>query len=195
MSIGQKLPLAQSLNKFAQSKISDAMQVIGKNLPASVASVSGSVVTVNFEVQSGFVLPQVTIPVASSEYVRLPLQVGCKGVVMAMDARIGNMSGLGVNSPSDLTEPGNLSALIFVPIGNTDFFNVPGNQTVIYGPNGVILANSNMTCEINLTSTGIAITVPSGGDVVINGVHFLTHEHQVANVQTGSATLNTGHPF
>jgi hypothetical protein len=197
MSSAQKNPLSTSLNRLSAKKAHDAIQVLGKSLPCTVVSVTGSIVTVNFEVQSGFNLPHVIVPIAGSEYIRLPIQMGCKGVVMAIDARIGNMSGLGAASPSDLTTPANLTALVFVPIGNTNFFSVPGNQTVIYGPNGVILEDSNIHCVLNLTPAGIAITLPSGGaltvnggnivagdDVTISGKSFLNHIH--LDVQPGS---------
>lgn len=203
MSSGQKTPLGQSLNRFAENKIASAINLMGKSLPCSVLSISGQIVTVKFEVQSGFTLPHVRVPVMTSEYIRLPIQIGCKGIVRPVDCMINNITGLGSNNAPDLINPGNLSSLVFEPVANASWSTVPNNQTVIYGPNGVILANSNMTVKIDLTSTGVSVTLPSGGvlnvtggnvvagnDVIISGKSFLSHTH--SGVATG--TYDTGVP-
>lgn len=200
MSSAQKTPLGQSLNRFAENKIATAISLMGKSLPCSVIAINGQIVTVKFEVQSGFTFPHVQVPVLTSEYIRLPIQIGCKGIVRPVDSMINNITGLGSASAPDLINPGNLSALIFEPVANANWSTVPSDQTVIYGPNGVILANSNMTVEINLTSTGISITLPSGGnltvnggnivagsDVTISGKSFLNHTHKGVTIG-GSST-------
>ena len=45
-----KTPFAENLPRTIRNRIADAMQIVGKALPASVVSVSGSIVTVKFEV-------------------------------------------------------------------------------------------------------------------------------------------------
>jgi len=163
---GQKTPLALSLNNFAQKKIMDAVQLLGKGLPASVVSVSGSIVTVKFEIQSGFTLPQVTIPLFGPEYVRYPIQDGCKGVVVPMDARIGGVSGLGTGT-ADLSIPANLSALVFLPIANTAWTSVDPNAVTLYGPNGVVIRDTGSGAVITLTPSGINCVV-GGNSLLIN---------------------------
>ena len=76
------------------------------------------------------------MPVEGSEYIRLPIQVGDKGWVKAADAYLGGVSGLG-GGVASLVRQGNLAALVFAPIGNTNFATVSNaNAVTIYGVNG-----------------------------------------------------------
>jgi hypothetical protein len=148
-----KTPLFLSLNKFASKKIAAAMAANGMQLPCSVVSVQGSIVTVGFDVQTDATLPQITIPVFGSEYIRLPIQPGCKGVTLAMDVRLGALSGLGGAAPKLGDKPGNLSALVFMPVGNKNWFAVNGANLVLYaGPN----------CLLQITPTGVTVTGSAG---------------------------------
>lgn len=157
MDTSQKTPLGRSLNQLAEQRARDAIQQTGKCLPASVVSVSGSIAKVKFEVQ-GTTLPEVTIPVASSEYVRLPLQVGDQGLVVSSDAYLGGVSGLGGGTAS-LQLPANLSALVFIPIGNKGFDPVSDpNRIVLYGPNGAVLRTKDRTVSVTVSETGVTIT-------------------------------------
>lgn len=202
-----KTPLARSLNRFAESKIHDALQIRRKGLPAVVVSVSGAIVTVAFDVISGFTLPQVTLPLFGPEYIRYPIQVGCKGVVLPMDADIAPISGLSTGT-ADLSPCPNLTALVFLPISNTAWSSVDPDSVTIYGPNGVVLRDSASQTTFVLTPTGIVATgqntismtvgtssvvvtasgVAINGTLTINGAPFLSHEH--SGVSTGSG--NTG---
>ena len=76
----QKTPFARTQNIFAEKKIADALQLTGKALPCSVVSASGAIITVQFEIQSEFTLPQVTIPLFGPEYIRYPIKAGDSGV-------------------------------------------------------------------------------------------------------------------
>lgn len=157
----QKTPLARSLSDFTQSKISDANQILGKSLPATVVSKTGSIVTVKFEINSIFTLPQVTVPLFGPEYIRYPLQPGDAGVLLAVDARLGGLSGLGGGTAS-LDNPGNLTALVFLPFGNTAWEAVDPNAVVIRGPNGVVLEDESNACTFVLTPTSVTCIAPNG---------------------------------
>jgi hypothetical protein len=150
-----------------------------------VTAVSGSIVTVKFEVNAGpITLPPVTIPVAGPEYIRYPIQVGCQGFTVSADVYIGNITGLGPATAPSLAPPGNLSALVFFPIGNKNFSATDDtNAVVIYGPDGVILRDlgkkNTLTIsptQVTLTQTagGFVITVPAGQAVTINGNLIVT---------------------
>jgi hypothetical protein len=211
MTISQKVPFSNTINRFSKNKIENQLQNLGQALPCSVVSVSGAIVTVTFEVNvpEGITLPQVTCPIAESQYTRLPIQPGDKGVVMGANARLGGISGLGLGL-ADLVNPTNLGGLIFVPIGNKNWFNVDGKYLFMYGVNGVELTTINQDCTLILNSSGISINLNGGtlnisnGSVIINGniqttgtltnngVNISsTHEH--SGVQTGSG--NTGTPI
>lgn len=140
------------------------------------------------------------MPVATSEYARVPLQVGDKGFAIAADAYLGGNSGLG-GGTADLTRRGNLTPLVFCPIGNTAWFSVDLNAFVIYGQNGVVLEDKGKHCIFTLTPSAVTIAVPSGaavtvvGDLHVTGeivakssganIHLSTHTH--GGIQAGSA--------
>jgi len=172
MSNAQKTPLGHSLNRIAIARAGEAIQKLGKALPCSVVKVSGAIITVKFEVQSGFTLPNVAIPLFGPEYIRYPIKAGDKGVAYPCAVNIGNMSGLGPNTPSELTEPGNLGALVFFPIGNSSWSAVDANAVTVYGPNGVVIRDSANQSSV--------VVLP--GSVVMTGRDSIT-------LVTGSATL------
>lgn len=206
-SNAQKTPYVSSANRFAKAKVNDALQKVGKGLPATVISVQGAIVTVAFAIKSGFTLPQVTIPLFGPEYIRYPIQPGDKGAVIAFDARLGGLSGL-ASGTADLTQPANLASLVFLPFGNKNWFSVDPDSVTIYGPNGVTLYDTGKNTTAVLTPSGlvvmgkdtISLTVGSQsivmtasaititGDLIINGIPYALHEH--TGVQTGGS--NTG---
>jgi hypothetical protein len=197
MALGQKIDLAQSMTRFTARRVSEFEQLLGKSLPCSVVSVvSSMIVTVKLEIQSVFTVPNITVPVAGTEYDRLPIQQGCKGFLIPADAQLGAMSGLG-SGVADLTTPANLSACVFVPFGNTGFFSVDPNYRVIYGPDGTIIrsptqANQNLTL-VNGTSWTMqfgsnSIVVDAAG-IHLNGPLFA---NGVVSGATAGAAVNFG---
>lgn len=190
MSDALRNPYFKRFGQAVQSKISDALQLAGKALPCSVVEVDGSIVTVQFEVTSDFTLPRVMVPVLGSEYIRAPIQAGCKGVVFACDASIGGMSGLGTGT-ANLTQPANLTALVFTPIGNTGFAPVDPDTLTLYGPAGVTIQDQAATSVIAVTNAGISMTfgghsvVINASGVIIDGVPFLIHTHVGVTTGTG----------
>lgn len=162
----QKTPLGRSLNTWAAQKVASALQQTGQSLPCIATAVSGAIITVSFQVSSGFTLPQIEVPLFGPEYIRYPIQVGDKGVVFAADARLGQMSGLG-GGLADLTAPANLGALVFFPIGNRHWSAVDPNSVVIYGPNGVTLYDSGQNSTLVLTPSGIIMTGQTTASLVV----------------------------
>lgn len=181
---GQKSPLARSLEQFANRKVAGALAQLGQNLPASAVSISGGIVTVKFEIantpNSPYTLPNINVPIVGSEYVRLPIQPGCPGMVMTADAYLGGMSGLG-GGVADLAPRGNLSMLVWTPIGNTAWAAViDANALELYGPDGVILHNVAKSAILKVTTAESSWTPAGGNPVTING----------NLVVTGNVTVN-----
>ena len=165
----QKTALARTLNQFAGRAIQGAMEQLGRQLPAKVVSRQGAIVTASFLVTSPYTLPNVTVPLIGSEYVRLPIQPGCLGWVMSADTYLGGVSGLGGGTAS-LTPWGNLSMLVFSPIGNKNWSaSDDDNAVVIYGPDGVILRDSQSRIKMKLQPSAAEIDLPSGVPLKING--------------------------
>jgi hypothetical protein len=187
-SNAQKTPLARTLNQFAERKVIGAISLLGRALPAKVTAVSGSIVTVAFQVNAApYTLPSVTVPLAGPEYSRPPTQRGDLGVVFPADAYLGGVSGLG-GGVADLKMRANLSSLVFFPIGNKGWGESDDpNSFVIWGPDGVILRTGNKSVTLTLSSSGIAIK----GDLTVTGeitagfggadsVRVQTHTHPTA---------------
>jgi len=185
-----KAPFYQALDGVAQGKVADAFQQYGQSLPCRVVAVTGAIVTVAFEIDSDFTLPQVSMPIAGSEYIRLPIQEGCLGVALSASASLGGISGLGTGTAS-LTPPSNLGALIFQPVGNKNWSEVAGDKLVMYGPAGATIQDEAATSIIAATTAGISMTfgghsvVISASGVIIDGVPFLTHPHSGVTTGTG----------
>ena len=207
MSFEQKSPLVKSLGSYTSQRISDAMQLIGKNLPCSVTAVEGSIVTIKFEMAQSipFTLPEVTIPVFGPEYIRYPIQIGDKGYCVAADVSLRQITDLGVGA-ADFTQMPNLTALVFFPMGNKNWSTVDGNALVMYGPNGCIIRDTGSGCVITLTPSGVTTVVGSTTievvgskvtmttpEVIINGkltVHGLITGDQGFNISGGTTTAN-----
>lgn len=169
MTINQRLNFAKSMNNFAEEKIAEAMQLVGKVLPATIIRQSGKMVTVSFSLTNiPFTLPQVTIPLFGPQYVRYPMQPGDRGIVIPADTYIGGMSGLG-GGVADLTQPANLSALVYLPISHTEWQDVDGQVVTVYGPEGVTLRDSGSNTTFLLKPDSIAISTPDSFTITVGG--------------------------
>lgn len=173
--IALKKPFTVSMNAFTQQAIADNNQMLGQALPCHVVDVNGSIVTVAFDVTTKQTLPQVTCPVLESIYIRLPIQVGDKGITIPASVSLSQVAGLGASAPPSLSTPANLSALIFVPIGSSTWASINPNAVVITAPNSgpIILNATNVIATQNLsagngltgtftTGTGQTVQVDSG---------------------------------
>lgn len=137
----QKFPLQVSLGNIAKKGANDAISLLGMSLPASIVSISGSFVTVKFEILSDYGLPQITVPIARSEYIREPLQAGDKGVLIPCDASIAGITGQD-GSTADMTAPANLSSLIFFPLGNMNWKSVDPSMLTLTGLSDLMVRNN-----------------------------------------------------
>lgn len=204
MSLQQKTPLSRTLSRFAKRKALDEIAELGLGLPGHVVSVAGAIVTVEFDVR-GATLEQVTMPIAGSLYVRIPVQIGDLGVAVPCDAYLGGVSGLG-GGTATLTRRGNLSTLMWVPIGNASW--APTDYVVCQGPNGVqlqdlsgaVVATFDKTSGVSMTfgsgsiamnSSGITLSfggksiVINSSGVTIDGIPWDSHKHPGVTTGTG----------
>jgi hypothetical protein len=165
----QKLPIARTLEQFANRKVAGALSKLGQSLPATVVSRAGGVVTVAFALTSPYTLPNVTVSLVGSEFVRLPIQPGTPGLCMTADTYLGGMSGLG-GGVAGLVPRGNLSMLVWTPIGNTTWQPaLDDNALCLYGPDGVVISDKAATFSWLLKTTEQVINLPAGVPLVING--------------------------
>lgn len=193
MDQSRKLPIYSSLVAGARNAASRQNELNGRCMPASVVSVSGSIVTVQFEVNSEFTLPHMTVPIWGAEYVRLPIQPGCKGMVISSDYYLGGMSGLGPGVAT-IRQNGNMSNLVFLPLGNKNWSAVDGNALTLYGVDSVVITDKlGGSSSVSVTSDGVSMkssgasVVCSGsgvaitGTLTINGQAYLSHTHTNGN--------------
>ena len=165
----QKTHLAFSLNRLAEKKVYDAITATGRALPCSVVSVSGSIVTVSFQLTNiPYTLPNVTVPEFGPEYIRYPTQEGDLGVVFPIDTYLGGISGLG-GGVADLSMRANLSSLVFFPVASKNW-SAPTdpNKIELYGPDGAILRTKDNTSALTVSETGMVAKIPAGDTMVIN---------------------------
>ena len=113
----------------------------------------------------------------------------------AADALLGGLTGLGSGVP-DLTPPGSLSGLVFVPISKMSWQMVNENQLVMYGPDAVVIRDINNTVSITVSASGVSIignvtvqgTITASGDIVGGGISLDNHVH--GGVQSGGSTTS-----
>lgn len=211
----QKLWIQKNLNQVAINQAAKQIEQQGSALPCHVVAVSGSIVTVAFDVQGPWTLPRITIPKAESPWIRMPTQVGDKGMTIPSDAYLGGISGLGGGTASMTRTPGNLSALVFVPVSSLG--SPPSNQNaaIVQGPDGAIIQTTSGTASsivvnssgitmtfgstvVTINASGVSITgnttvtgtLGSTGNMTAGSIDLQTHYH--SGVTTGSG--NTGGP-
>ena len=213
LDYSKRRPMRETLSAFIGKEIENNSQVIGKAWPCSILSVQTDsnnktvpIVTVQFEINSQFPLPKITIPAIGTQHIRTPLRAGAFGIAISADVFIGNVSGLGENFTT-MADTGNLAAMFFIPIGNADWKTFDKDSVVLYsiatgamvmvnqsqvillsGSSSVTVSPSGIAINGNVTVTG---TITATGDITGNGTSLHTHKH--GGVQTGGGT--TGSPI
>lgn len=167
MSQGQKLNFQKSMSAHTRDVAADNLQIMGRTLPAVVVAQSGKMVTVSVSLNSGFVIPELTVPLMGPQYIRYPMSKGDKGVLIPMNVYIGEMTGQ--SGIADLTVPQNLSAMVFLPFSNTEWQDVATDVVTMYGPEGVTLRDSASKTTFLLTPDSIVIATPSSFKVTVGG--------------------------
>lgn len=200
LSNAQKTWIATSIPAANASQIQQALHSNGNSLPCSVTAVSGQLVTIKFEVNALQTLPAITVPIATSEYDWLPVQVGDKGLAEGGTIYIGGISGQG-GGVADLTPRGNLSCLVFRPISNAAWTVGNPNQRVIQAPAGVLIQTANGMSSVNVTDDAVTITAGgktwvfnASGGTLSDGVVAETHIHHQGADSHGDTEQPTSAP-
>jgi hypothetical protein len=129
-----KTPLAPALQRIARAAAATAIEQTGRALPCKIVSRSGSLAVVEFAVNAApFTIPNITVPIMGSRYLAEPYAAGDPGVVFPADVRLSNISGQGGGIP-DMTQPANLSTLMFFPIRHTSFADPGANLVLAANP-------------------------------------------------------------
>lgn len=201
----QKTPFIAGLNRFADERMSGALGLLSKAVPAKVISVdpTGTIVTINFEIQTPVPIPHVTCPLVGVEFIRFPIQPGTPGYVIPADFYMGGMSGLGggVATP---TQQANLTNSVFFPVGNTDLDATDDPQALVqYGPNGVINRTQDGSVKSVLDKDGfrvlidgiVALNVSKDGVSMKIGDNTFTFTAAGIDINGNGNTIIDGHNF
>lgn len=181
----QKFPFNQNLNWFAEDKIDDAQSLLSKSWPVTVVEVlkNNAIVKVKIDLRTDYKFPILTVPVASPQYIRQPIQEGDKGVVFCCQYATWGVTGLGTSEGvPDLAPQFNTSNGVFFPVGNRKFEDVEDQKALLlYGPGGVVLRSgapaaspAPPTTRANVpgvdTGSKLVITEEKGFEFYINGM-------------------------
>jgi len=155
MSDSLKQSFQQTMGMLHAAQMRGYDELSGKSLPCHVVEISGSIVTVQFDMLPGRIsFPQITIPVFGSEYVRLPIQKGDKGVTVPASVSLRGVSGLGTGL-ADMNAPPSLTALFFMPMANIDWFAVDPNILTMYGIHGATMMTTDDASSVKVTETQV----------------------------------------
>lgn len=190
MNNASKLWVQKTLNQAMIARAAAAIQSTGRALPCRVTAVNGATVTVSFQTNNaGYVLPRITIPKAESNWIRNPTQIGDAGITVPADTHIGIISGLGATIPNMANKPGNLSALVFMPVSDSRSPPPDPDAALVSGPNGAIIKTT--------TGTASSVVTNQSGTVVTFGTVTITVDASGVTINSGGQPINligTGTP-
>jgi hypothetical protein len=165
----QKLTVQRDLNALAIGTAQEAIQRTGRCLPCVVTTLNPtgfgySWVTVAFQVNGPYTLQPVTLPKAESQWLRAPTQVGDFGIAVPADTALWGVSGAVAGFVPDTTvDYGNLSALVFLPVGSASFGATPDHTKAwVNGPSGAITSDTAQTATTVHSSNNITHTAGVG---------------------------------
>jgi len=199
-NLSQKIPLAVSLANFTEQSVQEGLSGLGQVYPCTVKSVGidgagNTVVTVNFEINpvsstgTKITLPEVTMPIAESKYVRLPVQVKDQGIAVAASVRIGGITGLGTGL-APLAPASNLGALVFLPVSNTAWTTLDPNAVVISASNGAIIRTDDGKAIVTISDNQIELQYGSTTLIANNSGVTITGNLVVHGSITGDNGFN-----
>lgn len=192
----QTVWLQSSINENSIGRARQAIASTGRALPCQVTAVSGSIVTVSFEVMSPWTLPPITIPKAESQWMRSATQVGDFGMTVSADTFLGGISGQGSGVADTQKDYGNLCAtLVFVPVAATSFPGRPGNvglnRTWINGPNGAAIGDADHTSYTLHDGVGGTVSVVAPTHVSLGGLASVPGNVAAARAVAANGDLDT----
>ena len=194
----QKIPFGRSFQEGARRKVLEHIQLMSGRAPATLMKATDKTNTiwmVKFDTDSTYTMPMITVPVHGSEFQRVPYQQGAKGFVGASDFETGNMTGLrSTKSPVDFTRPGNLSSMVWHPLGNANFKPaIDPNAHETYGADGGTITHDGTAKSLVKTHADNGTSVSSGGDGSgAPGPHAMTtHPENGTAIATTAAHLLT----
>lgn len=202
----QKLPFGRAFQEGARRKVLEHIQLMSGRAPATLMKATDKTNTiwmVKFDTDQTYTMPMITVPVHGSEFQRVPYQQGAKGFVGASDFETGNMTGLrATKSPVDFTRPGNLSSMVWHPLGNKDFKPaIDPNAHETYGADGGTVTHDGTAKSLVKTHKDKGTSASSGGDGSgAPGPHEMATSTDGTSIKTPmphtldakNATLNAG---
>lgn len=207
MANDEKLWLQRDIQELAKSAALEAIQsqgglalpcqviALNPSNPATGQPLGYSFVQVQFEVNIPYTkpdgtmgtyqLPPLILPKAEAQWMRAPTQVGDLGMTQALDTSHGGVSGMSAGVSNLGTSYGNLSTLVFVPMGNASFGAIPDPQKAwVNGPAGTVVSDTAQTATH-------VVAVPTAGTP--GTIASTIHNAAGAGATTVSHTLDGVH--
>lgn len=196
-------PIFKSLNDIARNESVTSRNAQGHIIPATVESFDGTLAVVNIEVSSENNYPQITVPLLRSEYIRFPIQKGCRGILIPLYVNIDHIIGLGLVAPT-MKMGFNFQNMAFLPIASVTQPEIKNNNTlVLYGESdGVKIQTKDGSTHITVNHNTVAVTaskielngnvtvknkltvngnVDIKGTLTVGGTEFKSHTHSNGN--------------
>ena len=150
----------EDMQRVALRAVHIAMESFGKALPCRVTAVSGQIVTVAFELPQGapWVLPEITIPKAEGPWINSPTQIGDVGMTVPANVYLGGISGIG-GGAATWRRPGNLDALVWIPVAMKSTSTPNQNAALVQGPEGAIIQTEDGSAVLTINSSGMTFTL------------------------------------
>ncbi|MXV44313.1 hypothetical protein GS501_04540 [Saccharibacter sp. 17.LH.SD] len=190
----RKIPQSPSLSRSSKAVTRRVADRTPRTFPASIVSIEGRIVTVQIEANSDIPLPLLTIPLMESEYVRTPLQPGCKGVIIGTHASTAFLAGLDSRRPDINDRKNTLTGCVFIPISEKDWAQLDGKRLNLYGIDGVEITDRlKGSTRVELTKDKATISQGEMTKAVLSGDSItLTQRLTKAVLSQNTVTLTTG---
>lgn len=186
----KKVPLALSVDAAGKQRAGDAISLLGMDLPCHVVKREGQIVTIAFDVNGPWNLPNQQVPIHTGAHDWLPIKVGTKGVVKSCDVYLGGVSGLG-SGTADFSRRATFATQVFIPATNKEWQPPGGGHTddrIIQGEKGTLLlgkaSNGDVKTKLYVDDDGHVVVT---GDLLVTGeirgkylttnIHVTTHTH------------------
>lgn len=184
--------LQADLHRIAAKAVRVAMEHLGKRLPCHVTAVSGQIVTVAFDLpqRAPWVLPEITIPKAEGPWINSPTQIGDVGLTIPADVYLGGISGIG-GGQATWKRPGNLDALVWVPVAKQSTTVANQNAALVQGPDGAIIQTTQGTRSSVVTDQNGTTVTYGSNTLVVNGSEIAGTVGNTSLSVTGSAITMT----
>ena len=198
----QKTSLPSSLDEKVFTRVSRLLQARSGRLPATLVKQTdgnggdgktGTIWMVNVEQDGTYTLPQIGVPLHGHEFARLPYKQGDKGFLTTADTDTTSMSNLNSQQmASTYARPANLAALVWHPLGNTQFTpQIDANAHESYGRDSGTITHDGSQKSVIRTHKDDGTVMSSGGSGNATSASQADGPHKITAHPTDGTKIET----